>query len=158
MPTTIQPVILTPDLDRLQAFYSDLLGAVEVDRIPEQGPTFFLGLRIGDSALGLVSDAGVPIGVSQMPQRILLSIDVADVDLLLERVEAAGGRVLSPPNDMSWGQRVAHIHDPDANAVNLTHRSPPEGRPARRDARCGAGGRRSDRWSARRSPCSLSNR
>lgn len=129
MPTTIQPVILTPDLDRLQAFYADLLGAVEVDRIPEQGPTFFLGLRIGDSALGLVVRRGVPTGVSQMPQRILLSIDVADVDRLLERVEAAGGRVLSPPNDMSWGQRVAHIHDPDANAVNLTQQIATGGSP-----------------------------
>jgi len=96
---------------------------------PSRGPPFFLGLRIGDSALGLVSDAGVPIGVSQVPQRILLSIDVADVDRLLERVEAAGGRVPSPPNDMSWGQRVAHIHDPDTNAVNLTQQIATGGSP-----------------------------
>ena len=25
-----------------------------------------------------------------------------------------------PPNDMPWGQRVAHIQDPDGNTVNLT--------------------------------------
>ena len=29
-------------------------------------------------------------------------------------------RVLGPPNDMPWGQRVAHILDPDGNTVNLT--------------------------------------
>jgi predicted enzyme related to lactoylglutathione lyase len=39
---------------------------------------------------------------------------------LLHRVEDLGGRVLGPPNDMPWGQRVAHIEDPDRNAVNLT--------------------------------------
>jgi predicted enzyme related to lactoylglutathione lyase len=27
--------------------------------------------------------------------------------------------VLGPPNDMPWGQRVAHVHDPDGNMVNL---------------------------------------
>ena len=28
--------------------------------------------------------------------------------------------MLGPPNDMPWGQRVAHIQDPDGNTVNLT--------------------------------------
>ncbi|MFI6532036.1 VOC family protein [Nonomuraea sp. NPDC050547] len=46
-----------------------------------------------------------------------------DVDGLLERVEAAGGRVLGPPTDMPWGRRVAHIHDPGRNTVNLTQES-----------------------------------
>jgi predicted enzyme related to lactoylglutathione lyase len=51
---------------------------------------------------------------------MLISIDVKDVDGLLGQVEALGGRVLGPPNDMPWGQRVAHVQDPDGNAVNLT--------------------------------------
>jgi len=29
-----------------------------------------------------------------------------------------GGRFLGQPNE--WGQQVAHIQDPDGNAVNLT--------------------------------------
>jgi predicted enzyme related to lactoylglutathione lyase len=28
--------------------------------------------------------------------------------------------VLGPLNDMPWGQRVAHIQDPDGNTINLT--------------------------------------
>lgn len=47
-----------------------------------------------------------------------------DVSALLEQVEAAGGRVLGPPTDMPRGQRVAHIHDPDGNMVNLTQTLP----------------------------------
>ena len=43
-----------------------------------------------------------------------------DDAVLLEHVEPLGGRVLGPPNDMPWGQRVAHILDPDGNTVNLT--------------------------------------
>ncbi|MFI6394965.1 VOC family protein [Nonomuraea sp. NPDC050540] len=56
-------------------------------------------------------------------RRARLSVAVEDVDGLLERVEAAGGRVLGPPTDMPWGRRVAHIHDPGGNTVNLTQES-----------------------------------
>jgi predicted enzyme related to lactoylglutathione lyase len=113
----IQPIIATPNLARLQSFYENLLGAVESLRMPPDGPTFYVGLKIGDAVLGLVSDAGVDLKAAQ---RMLISVEVDDVDGLLERVETAGGRVLGTPNDMPWGQRVAHIQDPDGNAVNLT--------------------------------------
>jgi predicted enzyme related to lactoylglutathione lyase len=112
----VQAMIVTRDLDRLAGFYRSLLGAEEVQRVPADGPTFFVGLRIGTSDLGVVSDAEAPTG----PQRILLSVDVPDVDALLPRVTELGGHVEGPPNDMPWGQRVAHVQDPDGNAVNLT--------------------------------------
>jgi predicted enzyme related to lactoylglutathione lyase len=109
-------MIVTRDLERLAGFYRSLLGATETTRVPADGPTFFVGLRIGDSDLGLVSDGAAPDG----PQRMLLSVDVPDVDALLPRVAELGGRVEGPSNDMPWGQRVAHVQDPDGNAVNLT--------------------------------------
>ncbi len=117
MPRSLQPMIVTPQLDRLLDFYTGLLDAKEVTRVPDEGPTFFVGLQIGDSELGLVSDTGTDLTA---PQRMLLSVDVDDVDELLERVPRCGGRVLGLPNDMPWGQRVAHIQDPDGNTVNLT--------------------------------------
>ncbi|MER7348826.1 VOC family protein [Streptomyces aurantiacus] len=116
MPATIQPMLITPDLDRLVAFYQQLLGAEETARVPDEGPTFFVDLRIKGSDLGIVADKNVELGT---PQRMLLSVAVDAVDELLPRVEALGGTVLGPANDMPWGQRVAHIQDPDGNAVNL---------------------------------------
>jgi predicted enzyme related to lactoylglutathione lyase len=116
VPSSLQPLLVTRDLPRLATFYGDLCGAVETERVPPDGPTFFVSLRIGDSELGLVSDDDAPDG----PQRMLLSIAVPDVDALLPRVTELGGRVEGPPNDMPWGQRVAHVQDPDGNAVNLT--------------------------------------
>ncbi|WP_210435388.1 VOC family protein [Saccharopolyspora sp. ASAGF58] len=113
----IQPIIITSDLDRLLNFYTKLFGAVEKYRIPDGEPAFFIGLQIDDTELGLVIDRDVEVGTTG---RVLLSFDVSDVDALLDQVEALGGRVQGPPNDMSWGQRVAHIFDPDGNAVNLT--------------------------------------
>ena len=117
MPSTVQPTIVTAQLERMLAFYGDLLGATETQRVPPEGPVFFVGLRIGNSDLGLVSDdsaAGAPAG------KVLLSIDVDDVDVLLPRVTALGGEVSGGPNEMPWGQRVAHVKDPDGNAINLT--------------------------------------
>jgi len=117
MPNTVRPVIVTPDLDRLLAFYTSLFGAVETMRFPDDGPLFYVGLRIGDSELGLAAAADA---VLDGPGRLLLSIEVPDVDALLPRVDGLGGRVAGPPNDMPWGQRVAHVADPDGNTVNLT--------------------------------------
>jgi predicted enzyme related to lactoylglutathione lyase len=117
--STVQPIVVTADLPRLAAFYAAVAGAAEASRVPEEGAPFYVGLRVGGSDLGLVSDASAadaPAG------KVLLSIDVPDVAALVDRVAAAGGRVTGGPNDMPWGQRVLHVQDPDGNAVNLTQR------------------------------------
>jgi predicted enzyme related to lactoylglutathione lyase len=116
MPITIQPIIITADVDRLVAFYTGLLGAVQTTRVPADGPTFFVGLKVDDAELGLVAEKVDPATTP----RVVISVDVPDVDGLLDRVERLGGTVLGPPNDMPWGQRVAHVKDPDGNPVNLT--------------------------------------
>jgi predicted enzyme related to lactoylglutathione lyase len=117
VPSSVSPIIVTHDLERLARFYTGVASATETRRTPDVGPTFYLGLRIGDSELGIVSDgsvAGTPAG------RVVLSIEVPDVDAALSRVEAHGGQAPAPANDMPWGQRVAHVQDPDGNALNLT--------------------------------------
>ncbi|MEU3606447.1 VOC family protein [Streptomyces sp. NPDC035033] len=119
--STIQPVILTADPDVLIGFYTELFGAEEIFRVPEEGPVFYLGLRIGDTDLGLVAKAEA--GERGAP-RVLLGIGVEDVDETLGRVAALGGSVRGGARDMPWGQRVAHIQDPDGNPVNLTQPIP----------------------------------
>jgi predicted enzyme related to lactoylglutathione lyase len=117
MTSTVTPILVTRDVGRLHTFYATLFDATEVVRFPEDGPMFYLGLRMGDSDLGISADAAVEVG---RPVRVLLSIAVPDVDALLPRIEALGGSVPGPSNDMPWGQRVAHVTDPDGNALNLT--------------------------------------
>ncbi len=117
MPNAVQPMIITADVERLHAFYAGVAGASVTDRTPPEGPVFYLGLRIGSSDLGLVSDTsidGAPAG------RIILSIEVPDVDARLDDVRRLGGAVTGGPTDMPWGQRVVHTTDPDGNVVNLT--------------------------------------
>ena len=117
MSVTVRPILVTPDIERLHAFYVGLLDATVEERFPEGGPAFYLGLRVGDSTLGFSADADVAAGT---PGRILLGVEVPDVDALLPHVGALGGRSPGPSNDMPWGQRVAHVSDPDGNTVNLT--------------------------------------
>lgn len=112
---SIQPILATTDLERLVRFYCDLLDAKELMRYPEEGDTFYACLQVGTSELGISANADAPTG----PQRLLISIGVDDVNAVLDRVERLGGTG-APPNDMPWGQRVAHIQDPDGNQVNLT--------------------------------------
>ncbi|TXS43730.1 VOC family protein [Streptomyces sp. OR43] len=119
--STIQPVIVTADQGVLLGFSTKLFGAEEIFRVPAKGPAFYLGLRIGDTDLGLVAKAKPGTGAAS---RILLSIGVDGVDEMLGRVEALGGSVRGGPNDMPWGQRVAHSQDPDGNPVNLTQPIP----------------------------------
>ncbi len=117
MPDTVRPIIVTADIARMERFYTGLFDAEVVERYPDDGPPFYLGLRIGDSPLGLSADSHVSPGA---PGRILLSIEVPDVDAALAKVADLGGEAGSGANDMPWGQRVAHVQDPDGNAVNLT--------------------------------------
>lgn len=119
--STIQPVIITADHDVLLGFYTELFGAEEVFREPAEGPAFYVGLRIGDTDLGLVARDDVDAGAAP---RIVLSIGVDDVQETLDRVTALGGSLHGGPNDMPWGQRVAHIQDPDGNPLNLTQPIP----------------------------------
>lgn len=112
----IQPIIITPNIERVQAFYQQVFGAKLGRRHPETGAVFYQALVIDGDELGLVAEQA---DISAAP-RIALSIDVTDVNALLPRIEDAGGRVRGPANDMPWGQRVAHVFDPDGNPVNLT--------------------------------------
>jgi predicted enzyme related to lactoylglutathione lyase len=115
--TSIHPIVSTPDLRRLRAFYENVLGATQTMRVPDKGRLFYVELRIGQTALGLVQKKATETGA---PARIVLSAEVPDVDALLPTVESAGGTVRDQPKDMPWGQRVAHVLDPDGNILNLT--------------------------------------
>ena len=113
----IQPIVSTPDIERLSAFYTELFGAEEVMRVPGSKGPFFVTLQFGSAGLSLVKPKR---GAKTDPGRVIMAVFVKDVDDVLPRVEPAGGKVLGPSKDMPWGHRVAHITDPDSNPINLT--------------------------------------
>ena len=107
------------DLDRAQTFYETLLGARL--RREAMGPQTTLAVfPYGDTCVGgcLLAGDSAPQPASQ---GTLVYLDAQpSLDVVLARVESAGGRVATPkvqlPGDMGC---FAHITDSEGNRVGL---------------------------------------
>lgn len=75
------------------------------------------GMRLGDAAIMFAPappDGGMqPPAVSGAPDSHTFYIYVPDVDALARQAEAAGAKVLQPPADQFWGDRIAIFKCPD---------------------------------------------
>ena len=84
-------------------------------QFPPDGEPGYVGLDLGSSHLGIGVDTSLE--ASSNAGRISIWCYVADCDAVVERVRAAGLRVTEEPVDQPWGERVAHVEDPDGNHV-----------------------------------------
>ena len=107
------------DLERARAFYETGLGWRASSA--SQGDIVFFPL--GGLALALyprsllAADAGVP-EAGQGFRAITLAHNVRspnEVDLLLARAAAAGGRIARPARNADWGGRSGYFADPDGH-------------------------------------------
>lgn len=121
--TQIFPIVTTTDLPRALRFYGDGLGARITYRFPEADGTTpaYVGLEIGDSHLGIAFDPGAGDGE---PKSITLWVYADDCDAAVDRLSAMGVRVVEPPSDQPWGERIARVLDPDGNQVVVGQRAP----------------------------------
>lgn len=115
--TSLFPILLTRDLPRLVAFYTEALGAVVGFTYADDGEDVYVSLDVGPASLGIGRDATVP--AASAPDRITLWFYVDDVDEAFGRATAAGAVVVEEPTDRPWGERVAMVRDLDGNLVNL---------------------------------------
>ncbi len=97
-------------------FYKKAFGAAEVMRMP--GPEGKLGhaeIRIGASRI-MLSDEYPEMQFMSPEARggttVHLHVYVKDVDRLIARAEAAGGKVIRPVSDQFYGDRSGTIEDP----------------------------------------------
>ncbi|MEO5320606.1 VOC family protein [Arthrobacter sp. CC3] len=109
------PILVTPDLDRLLAFYRDLLGGKISYSFPAEGPPVYVGLQLGSMALGIGVDSATKTGPDG--QRISLWFYVDDCDATVESLRSGGATITKDPQDQPWGERVAYLQDPDGNLV-----------------------------------------
>jgi catechol 2,3-dioxygenase-like lactoylglutathione lyase family enzyme len=105
------------DLERARRFYEDGLG---FSRLPSRSLVLF---DVGGPALALVprdrlaAEAGVPVGEAGSGG-VTFSRNVPDpvaVESLLEAAIRAGGRLVRPAHDTSWGGRAGWFADPDGH-------------------------------------------
>jgi uncharacterized glyoxalase superfamily protein PhnB len=104
------PYILTQDAKVLTKFLAAVFGATEVEswKRPE-GTGSHVTLRIGDSVVMLGERAG-SAGLEASTH-----VYVSDVDACFQRALSAGGRALSEPRNMPYGDRACGIEDPLGN-------------------------------------------
>ncbi len=115
------PILTTPDLPRALGFYRDLLGGTVTYRFPPTGDPDYVGVRLGDSQLGIGRHNG---GEALANNRITLWMYVPDCDAALGRLSDGGVRVVQQPVDQPWGERMATVADPDGNTVIVASRAP----------------------------------
>jgi predicted enzyme related to lactoylglutathione lyase len=127
-------IIYVADQQASRLFYHAVLGCAP--RLDVPGMTEF-DLNAG-AVLGLMPAAGIkrllgtaipdPQSAHGIP-RCELYLPADDPQAMLDRVVAAGGRVLSPPALRNWGEIVAYAADPDGHVLAFSTPPPPETTP-----------------------------
>lgn len=118
--TSVFPILSTRDVSRSLGFYRDLLEASVTYRFPAEGEPAYVGMELGSSHLGIGHDPAATDGPGG--QRITIWAYAEDCDEAVDRLRAAGVRILEEPVDQPWGERVARVHDPDGNEVIIGSR------------------------------------
>lgn len=120
-----QVTLYSRDLPRAQAFYEGL-GFVESFRYPAQGRTRHVELVLDSFNLGIATveaareDHGLELAFDGQGMELVFWND--DTDGLVERLVAAGARVLSEPHDWLDDLRIAWVADLDGNPIQLVQR------------------------------------
>jgi lactoylglutathione lyase len=119
--TTLFPIVTTRDLAAMLRFYRDLLGAtVSYEFAGPDGEIGYVGLDLGDSHLGIARDPASEAGPTE---RFSLWVYADDCDAAVEHLRRNGVMIIEEPIDQPWGERVAHVLDPDGNLVLVAHRA-----------------------------------
>ncbi|WP_432949069.1 VOC family protein [Kribbella sp. CA-253562] len=115
------PIVTTADLDRLLPFYTDVLGGEQVYQFPPEGAPAYVSVQFGKASLGLGHDPDFQVTPGRPPIALWLYTD--DLDGVVDRIRAAGGRITQEPADQPWGEREARAEDPDGNHLYLGQRT-----------------------------------
>lgn len=103
--------IQTQDIAAAKSFYQDVLGLdllMDLGWIGTYGSSEKMGIQISFASQG---GSGTPT-----PD---LSIEVDDVDEMLERMKQAGFPIEYGPADEPWGVRRFYVRDPFGKLVNI---------------------------------------
>ncbi len=109
--------LIAENTPTLAAFYQALLeeegnweGEDHVD-FPGTGIAIFSVKGMEDMAPGSMEGTG--------SGKAVLSLDVPDVDSLLDKLKSLGAQIIKPPQTHPWGLRSVWIKDPEGNILSL---------------------------------------
>jgi lactoylglutathione lyase len=81
-------------------------------------PGIVVNLLSAASARELIEPA--PVGEARAPARMMLTLEVGDVDAVCERLRARGVTFLNGPMNRPWGPRTATFADPSGHCWELS--------------------------------------
>ncbi|WP_028224008.1 VOC family protein [Paraburkholderia ferrariae] len=114
--------VVTPDVEKLVAFYQRLSGIEAVRLADGFAEMRFEGVTLAISSEHLIKLFNVGAAIAAANQSAILEFEVEDVDAVFERVNASGATVVMPATLMPWGNRSLLLRDPDGNLVNVFSR------------------------------------
>ena len=107
--------LTTTDPTAAAAFYGALLGWSVHEMGPEMGA--YRVVNVGNE--GVAGIMGMPPGAPPMPPHWGCYVTVTDVDTMLAKCAALGGKVLVPAMDVPTVGRMAVIQDPQGATLSL---------------------------------------
>jgi predicted enzyme related to lactoylglutathione lyase len=121
----VQVIFAVNDLQRTLDFYAAAFGWQRNDRIDFSNYVELLPADGG--SLGLYEKSGFAAEIGADPVAVMgkqvapayLYVRVDDVRETIARIEAAGGRPLSPLAARAWGEEAAWFADPDGNVIGV---------------------------------------
>ena len=116
--------IVTREGDRALAFYRDVLGFRPIDPLKFPGIGFIHRLVHGKSVFRILVPEQLPpesqpVGLTDRVGIQYMTLNVSNLDEVLDDVRAGGGEVLLGPIDVRPGVRAGQLRDPDGNLIEL---------------------------------------
>ena len=104
--------IVGTDAERIQAFYRSTFGwKIDADNPMKYGTVDTVtGRGIGGGVAGTMGGGG---------PRVTVYIEVPDINTMLARIAAAGGKTLLPRSEVPGGPTIALFADPSENCLGL---------------------------------------
>ncbi|MCL4865009.1 MAG: VOC family protein [Gemmatimonadales bacterium] len=121
--TTLGCSLTCKEVEKSIAFYRDAVGFTVDMTFEHEGKLAGAVISAGEIRIVLNQDDG-KLGWDRIKgQGLYLQINVqgaADVDAAAARIKAAGGLLLSEPEDRPWGARMFQFKDPDGFKLGVS--------------------------------------
>ncbi len=116
----LTPYLTVSNAEASLAFYEKAFGFTPENTMPgPDGKIVHAGMNYQGAAIIMFAPEGAWGGTCKTPAHsqtepsISLYVYCENVDALAARAKEAGAEVLSEPEDMFWGDRMASLRDPD---------------------------------------------